>query len=293
MPRLQGKKYLITYPQCTLLKEEVSEKLSAIADIKTFTISRELHQDGTPHIHAVLVLSSSPGTTNMRYFDIDGFHPNIKALKTISDVERATKYIKKDGDYITNAEKRLSPRAELFKALVENPGGLTIEFVKEHPEIMAVSYDSLQKWMAFLHPHVQVPPIQLRPKKRHIWYYGPSNTGKSTWLTPYLECHHFPQEIPRNNDYNGCVHSTDLLYCDEYRGHLSVQELNRLCDGRTKLNTKGSSTWIAYPQVVIVSNFSITEVYYKSDPEEINSVLNRFNQYVSPTYRPKFPTREL
>lgn len=293
MPRLQAKKYLLTYPQCTLTKEEVSTSLQNQFDVKTFTISRELHQDGTPHIHAVIVLQSSPNTTNMRCFDINGFHCNIKALKTQSDCDRATKYIQKDGDYITNVEKSLSKRAELFKSLQENPGGLTPQWVKEHPEIMALNFDSLQKWMAFLRPRLLIPELRLLPKRRHTWYYGPSNSGKSTWLNAYLELHHDAQEIPRNNDFHGISPSADLLFSDEYRGHLSVQELNRLCDGRCRLNTKGGSTYIAYPVVVIVSNFSIQEIYNKSDPEEINSVFNRFNQYMSPINRPKFPTREL
>lgn len=293
MPRFQSKKYLLTYPKCTLTKEEVSKALQDQHDLKTFTIARELHQDGTPHIHAVIILSSSPNTTNMRLFDIDGFHPNIKTLPTNADVTRAIKYIKKDGDYITNLEEPLGKRAQLFKDLIENPDGLTPQWVREHPEIMALNYDSLQKWMAFLRPRISIPQLRLVPKRRHIWYSGPSNSGKSTWLTAYLELHHDPQEIPRNNDFHGITQTADLLFSDEYRGHLSVQELNRLCDGRCRLNTKGGSTYIAYPVVVIVSNFTINETYFKADPEEIASVLNRFDQYVSTINRPKFPTREL
>lgn len=293
MPRFQSKKYLLTYPQCTLTKEEVSKVLHDQFEVEAFTIARELHQDGTPHIHAVIVLSSSPNTTNCRLFDINGFHPNIKTLKTKSDVDRASKYCQKDGDFITNFEKHLSQRAQLFKALQENPGGLTTEFVKEHPEIMALNFDSISKWMAFLRPGIQIPKIQLLPKRRHIWFHGPSNTGKSTWLNAYLELHYSPHEIPRNNDFHGITQAADVLFSDEYRGHLSVQDLNRLCDGRCRLNTKGGSTYIGYPVVVIVSNFSINDIYCKADPEEIRSVLNRFDQYVSNINRPKFPTREL
>lgn len=293
MPRLQGKKFLLTYPQCSLTKEALSSFLRDHFEVKAFTIARELHQDGTPHLHAAIILECSPNSSNMRLFDFDGHHPNIKTLKTKSDFDRASKYCQKDGDYITNVEKSLTPRQELYKSLLENPEGLTPQWVKEHPEIMAVNFDSLQKWMAFLKPGLRIPPLRLLPKRRHIWFSGPSNSGKSTWLTAYLELHHCPREIPRNNDFNGTDASTDLLFCDEYRAHLSVQDLNRLCDGRCQLNTKGGSTFIGYPQVVVVSNFTINELYYKSDPEEISSLTNRFDQYVSTINRPKFPTREL
>lgn len=291
MPRLQGKKYLLTYPQCSSTKEEISEALQSVFVVKTFTIARELHQDGTPHIHAVLVLESSPNTTNMRAFDVNGHHPNIKSLKTNADVERATQYVKKDGDFITNVKKHCSKREEMFEALLSNPDGLTPAFVKEYPGIMALNFDSIKKWMAFVLPRPTLPNPVVLPKKRHIWCHGGANTFKSTWLNAYIQCYFFPDELPRNNDYTGIGVQNDLLYCDEYRGHLSVQELNRLCDGRTKLNTKGGSTTISYPLIVIVSNFSINEVYYKCDPVEIDSVHARFNQYPFPTLRPKFPTR--
>jgi len=290
MPRIQGKKFLLTFPQCTLTKEEVSQALESQFTVKNFTIARELHEDGSPHIHAVIVLESSPNTTNMRVFDINGYHPNIKTLKTTSDVERASKYCQKDGDFITNFEKSLSGRALLFKKLLENPGGLTPQFVKENPEIMALSFDSVKKWVSFCLQRPPHPVPRILPKKRHLWCYGPANTYKSTWLYAYIQCYQFPDEIPRNNDYSGTGVHNDLLYCDEYRGHLSVQELNRLCDGRTKLNTKGGSTSIHCPLIVIVSNFSINEIYFKCDPVEIDSVHARFHQYVFPTLRPKFPT---
>lgn len=293
MPRLQAKKYLITYPQCSLSKEEVSTFLQDHFEVETFTIARELHQDGTPHIHAVLVLASSPNTTNMRVFDIDGYHPNIKALKTVSDVARAHKYCQKDGDYITNVERKLSPRAQLFQALINNPGGLTIEFVRANPEIIALNFDSLKKWMAFLNPRLQVPEIKSMPKRRHIWFCGPSNTGKSTWLNAYLELHHNALPISSRDDYNGYDQTVDLLYADEFGPPFSVQSLNTLCDGRARLNTKGSHTWIGYPQVVIVSNFTISEVFSKATPTELEALYNRFQQYDSSINMPPFPTREL
>lgn len=293
MPRLQGSKFLLTYPQCPLSKEEVSSFLQDHFQVKTFTVARELHQDGTPHIHAVLILERSPNTTNMRFFDIDVYHPNIKTLKTLADFDRASKYCQKDGDYVTNVEKRLSPRAQLFQRLITNPGGLTREFVKDNPEIIALNFDSLNKWMAFLNPRLQVPPVKAMPKRRHIWYYGPSNTGKSTWLTAYLELHHNALPISQRDDYNGYDITVDLLYADEFGPPFSVQSLNTLCDGRARLNTKGSHTWISYPQVVIVSNFSIEQVFSKASPTELEALHNRFQQYDSCINRPPFPTREL
>lgn len=292
-PRLQGKKYLLTFPKCTLSKEEVLEALKTAHGIEEYTIARELHQDGTPHIHACIVLSNSPNTTNMRHFDIDQFHPNIKALKTKADFERASRYAQKDGDFISSVEKRLGKRAQLFKALLDHEGGLTPKFVRDNPEVLGLNFEGLRKWLDFVHPQHRYPTMRILPKKRHIWFHGKANAGKSYFLNAFQSLFHEPQEIPLNNDYSGISNTTDLLYRDEFRGHLSVQELNRLCDGRTKLNTKGGTTVIGYPLVFIVSNYSIEECYKNVTQNILETLYSRFNQYDSAINRPKFPTREL
>lgn len=292
--RLQGKRYLLTYPRCTLTKEEVLEALQSSLSLKAYTVARELHQDGTPHVHACIHLESSPNTTNMRYFDIHAFHPNIASLKNKSDWERASKYCQKDGDFLTSCSECKSKRTILFEELLQNPGGLTKEFILTHPEIMAYNYSSLKQWMSYVVPPLPIPRNQLLPKRRHIWIFGPSNTGKSYWLNARLELSFEPQELPRNNDYTGFNLCTDLVYCDEYKAQLSIQELNRLCDGRTKLNTKGGTTIIAFPMLLIVSNFSIDRCYQKEmDPEILRSLHNRFDQYDSSIKFPRFPSCEL
>lgn len=289
LPRLQGKKFLLTYPQCTLTKEEVLEAIRAQNGIEEYTIARELHQDGTPHLHACLILSDSPRTTNMRYFDIAQFHPNVKVLKTKADFERATRYCQKDGDFITNIEKRLGKRAQLFKALLDNKDGFTPKFVRDNPEIMGLNFEGLRKWLHFVTPERFVPAHQDLPKRRHIYLYGPVNSGKSYFLNAYISLFDFPQELPRNNDFSGVDPRTDLLYCDEFTADFSIQTINRLCDGRTKHNTKGGSTIVAYPMLLLVSNFTFAELYPNATVVERNAFHARFHQYDSSLSIPPFP----
>ncbi|QDJ95241.1 replication-associated protein [Capybara virus 17_cap1_330] len=291
--RLQSKRYLLTYPQCTLTKEAVLEALKVPLGIETYTIASEFHQDGTPHIHACIILSSSPNTTNMRYFDIDEYHPNVKTLKSKADFERAERYCRKDGNFITNVEKRLSKRTELFKALLGDPQGLTPQFVRQNPEILALNFEGLRKWLTFADPLRSIPTIRHLPKRRHIWAYGKANTYKSYRLNAFLSLFDQPQQIPTNNDYSGVSTDTDILYCDEFRGHISVQELNRLCDGRAKLNTKGGSTIIAYPLVIITSNYSIRETYPNVTENILETLYARFHQYEFPINKYPFPNCEL
>ena len=82
--------------------------------------------------------------------------------------------------------------------------------------------------------------------------------------------------MPTNNDWNGYA-GEDNLYIDEYKGQLTVQELNRICDGGAKVNTKGGTAMLSWtPIVYVLSNFSPRECYGKCDDALLNTLFNRF-----------------
>lgn len=64
---------------------------------------------------------------------------------------------------------------------------------------------------------------------------------------------------------------------DEFKGQLSVQQLNRICDGGAKMNVKGGTVQIRWDcQVIILSNYSIRDCYDKIDEVLLESLHNRF-----------------
>lgn len=96
--RFESTSAFLTYARCTLTKEQVLEKLQDKAiTIKHYRIARELHADGTPHIHVVLKLTTQLRTRSQDFFDIDGFHPNIQKPRSLKNV---CDYVSKDGDVI-------------------------------------------------------------------------------------------------------------------------------------------------------------------------------------------------
>jgi len=92
--RLQTSTLFLTYPRCDISKETLLEKLQEVLSIADYAISKELHQDGTPHLHAFIKLSSKLNTRDPRYLDVDGHHPNITRPRSIKAV---VDYILKDG----------------------------------------------------------------------------------------------------------------------------------------------------------------------------------------------------
>lgn len=279
-----AKQVLLTYPQCSLSKELVFQALDSLSSIKEYVIALEKHQDGSPHIHAVLSFKSRYHTKNPRAFDLEGHHPNIQGLKTVADFKRACKYAQKDSDFITNIHERKSPNQQLAEELLTV--GLTPQFVRDNPTIIFKNFNSIRSWINFAKP-LKFRPLSVQ-KKRHVWLYGPSNTGKTTWLRAlrelYVAC-----EVPENNDFSHLTQDVEIIYIDEFKGHLTVQQLNRYADGDTWLNTKGGSVHLPLVTFIIVSNYSISDCYKNCPNHILETINNRFHSYDSAYKLPPFP----
>nr|WEM04222.1 AC1 protein [Sida leaf curl virus] len=115
--KINAKNYFLTYPKCSLTKEEA---LSQIQNLQTPTskkyikICRELHENGEPHLHMLIQFEGKYQCKNKRFFDLVSpnrsahFHPNIQGAKSSSDVKS---YIDKDGDTIEWGEFQIDGRS--------------------------------------------------------------------------------------------------------------------------------------------------------------------------------------
>lgn len=97
--RLQSKHILLTYPRCDVDKNDLLVDLVAL--LTTYTphirVARELHEDGSPHLHAFIRLDRKPNIRTERFFDLRGHHPNIDGR--IRNPQATFDYVSKDGDY--------------------------------------------------------------------------------------------------------------------------------------------------------------------------------------------------
>jgi len=83
--RLSAKCIFLTYAQCTLTKEQVLEHLQSLKPIDKYVIAIENHQDGNPHIHAMIQFKHKFDTKDCRIFDILNFHPKIEATRKLKE----------------------------------------------------------------------------------------------------------------------------------------------------------------------------------------------------------------
>ncbi|AHJ61446.2 replication-associated protein [Pouzolzia golden mosaic virus] len=115
--RIAAKNYFLTYPQCSLSKEEALSQLQNLTtptNKKYIKVCREFHEDGSPHLHVLIQFEGKFQCKNQRFFDLVSptrsahFHPNIQGAKSSSDVKS---YMEKDGDTVDWGEFQIDKRS--------------------------------------------------------------------------------------------------------------------------------------------------------------------------------------
>ena len=101
-----GQLAFLTYPQCgDLTRERLRDFLVQQLGAEQFCIARELHDDGNPHLHAVVRWGRRKRFVGPDCFDVDGRHPNIQRPNSLS---RVLAYVRKSDDTPLDSEPPLS-----------------------------------------------------------------------------------------------------------------------------------------------------------------------------------------
>lgn len=274
--RIQAKGWFLTWPQCSAEKERCLEHLRSIAEVEEYIVAREKHEDGNYHLHAFVKYNKKVYWKKDKW-DFDEFHGNYQVAKCWKAVE---KYVKKGEDFITSIEIE-SAKAKKGKNNIKMLESDPLE-VLESGDIGYMQLKNLvanQQLYQLLKQKRSREEIPILNKQRHVWNYGESNTGKTEKLKAFMNSVGLDNcfTIPYNNDWIGYTDQKYLI-ADEYKGQLTVQDLNRVCDGGAKMNTKGGTIQLRWDvEVIICSNLEIECVYCNCKQEIIQTVLNRFN----------------
>lgn len=276
------KGWFLTYPKCLIKKEDALTILETNFPnqvIKEYIVAEEEHEDGSPHLHAFIKFDKKIKFTQR--FDLLEYHGHYEPAKSWKAVE---KYCQKEGNYITNINIKAAKNhhskkikytdferdpLELLEEGILNPMSLC-NFIKNRNMYLGLKREKEER-------NIDWDNLE---KRRHQWTFGPSNTGKTTAMRAWIKAMGEENccEIPYNNDWSRYC-GQKYLYADEYKGQLTVQDLNRICDGGCWVNTKGGSTRIRKDvEVKIFSNFSIRDTYSKIEDSLLGTLYNRFEE---------------
>lgn len=135
MFRLSAKRVFLTYPQIgDITHDEIHQHLSTFGD--TYS-ALEYHEDGQPHIHAIVTSHIKFNIRSSNYFDYRGKHPNIQSIR---DVRATSDYVGKGG--ATKGEPPGVPnesRAARLTTLLNESGNYE-EFIRGYESIDPYGY---------------------------------------------------------------------------------------------------------------------------------------------------------
>ena len=185
----KAKGWFLTYPQCPCPKEDcladlrdgLKEKRNL--DVEEYVVAEEKHENGDPHLHAFIKLNKRIRFSK-NLFDIiyEGktYHGHYEIAKSWHAVEQ---YCKKEGDYISNLNIKAAQNKQSKKIGVKELESDPLELL-ERGVISGFQLANFVKnqnvYNLLKNKRKANRDINLDiEKKRHIWYYGESNSGKT------------------------------------------------------------------------------------------------------------------
>lgn len=97
--RLSAYTVFLTYAQSgETSKEDIRDFVTCCGkNLEYMVVAKELHEDGSPHIHVTAKFKTKLNIRAANYFDYDGIHPNVQSARNWA---HCVEYCKKDGDYL-------------------------------------------------------------------------------------------------------------------------------------------------------------------------------------------------
>lgn len=186
--RLHSRQLFLTWPKCSLSKENVLEILMTKLDIVKYIIAEELHENGDSHIHAYIKCEKPTDITNPHKLDIEGIHGKYESCRNFHAVRN---YCKKDNNYISNIDD-FHPLDHAQRVINAESYDKAMEIVKTTPLARDYLRDTAkyESSIARIHQTYTVATLRYRFKalqsvvrwkrsKHSLWLYGPTGLGKT------------------------------------------------------------------------------------------------------------------
>jgi len=264
------KSWMLTYPKCDATKEDLLEHLRSIDNVLEYVICRELHKDGTPHLHAHVKFMNGVQKLKLKVFDLPSSTGHYEATKSRAG---AIKYCQKDGDFLTNLsdDAVLTPQAKRAKFVHD------VLKVKSLPKLIEEGDIRWDQAKSAAYAKQVLMKAERMEGCRGIWIQGKPGVGKS-----HKARHDYGDDIyikPMNKWWCGYTGQKIVLLDDFEKtagpmlGHyIKIWTDKWECTGEIK----GGSVALNHEKFIVTSNYTIGECF-GHDEELLLAVERRFD----------------
>lgn len=96
--RLNAKYAFLTYPRCSASPQDVLDRTRKLTGYHSSIVARELHQDGTPHIHILVAFQNKCDFKSFTRLDeLGGLHGNYASVRQLL---ACYNYVRKGNDFL-------------------------------------------------------------------------------------------------------------------------------------------------------------------------------------------------
>ena len=241
-----------------------------------------LHEDGSPHIHAYILLEDRFNCQNKNFWDLNGHHGNYQMAR----VHRGRLQVHQEGRRLRRVPafstgKKVNARAEHRRCLgakMLEPGTTLKDILMMDPSL-ALEAHNLERALTAC-KQAFITPLTTDDVKG-IWIFGPAGVGKSHLVREIEPSLYLKSQNKWWDTYNGepsvliddfdkmgtCLSHYIKIWADKYG-----------CVGEKK----GSQTPLCYSKFYITSNYSPDELWgvqEDRDLELIAAIKRRFKFY--------------
>lgn len=299
--RLNAKNLFLTWPRNNVSSGVILNRcmdLFGADNVSYICVAEEEHQDGTPHLHAVVCLKKPCDIRDVARLDsVGGKHGNYQSARKVKDVYE---YVRKGGNFVEkgtppliitgtkadNVSKLLRSGASLEQAEEMDPGYFMQNLVR---------ITNYHQWISVkkLKENPKRPPLQITNwkftfeigfprvfKQKQYWIVGQPNTGKTTFILELIESGFNGYNMPKNNYWNDWEDDAyDFAYIDEFKGQLPITLLNEFLQG-SPVKLRGRYTDVQKRKnlpVFILSNFDPYGCYENCKKSEVDPLVERLH----------------
>lgn len=269
----QLKNLCFTLNNPTITKEMFLTHLKENLDIIYVIIADEVGDSGTPHFQGFLQLQNKVRFKKLHEILMNAHIEPLRGTPT-----QANEYCTKDGNYIThgilktqesigvqNKEKwsqllHLAQSGQMDAIHTDFPG----EYIRYHAALHKVRVEAMKT---------------LESSKFCLWLFGEPGTGKSRFARDYDANAYWKNPNKWWDNFNDGFHKTVIIDDIDKSHRVLGYHIKRWADRYPVLcETKGSSMYATYDNLIITSNYSIDEIWF-DDKTLAAAIKRRFYEY--------------